>query len=1413
MQFALIGSGQQLVACAELLRTRGHRIRGVISDCPQVSAWAQDKGVARITPQDDQVSWLKREPYDYLLSIVNHAITPAEVLATAGRGAINYHDSPLPEYAGFNATSWAIIDGKQSHAVTFHEMTAAVDGGRIFVQKPFEIVEDDTAFTLGAKCTEMGVSAFSALLDQLEHGALDGRAQGPNQSFHFRSDRPDIGALDFALPVQALHAFVRGLNFGPEDSWMCKPKLALPSGFVALTESRIDTSRDGAPGTILEIGYRSLDIAAHGGVLCLSELSTLEGEPLTAEQLRSQFGVREGLVLPSLDEPTRAALRDFDGPVTKNERFWVKRLSSLHAPSLAGLSVHADETRPLVLKRPLPSELAEVDATQRQSALVSAFAAYLTRVGDGGTFDLALHKALPEALRPLYANTTPLHVDVDPQAPFAALREHVRLELEAQSARRTYARDAVLRYGVLRTKKPGVLPIGVRFDGALALAEGTHLTLVVSDRGSDYALVHDEAALSPAAAQAMAERIDVLLKAALFDERSPVAILPLLPQAERALLLNTWQDTARPYASDKCVHELFEQQVERTPDATAIVFRDRQLTYRELNQRANVVAQTLRALGVGPDTLVGICVERSLEMMVSLLGIQKAGGAYVPLDPAYPRERLAIMLEDSKAKVLITQRKLSHKLPSHESQTVWVDELAFEGAESLPNPASGVEPQHLAYVIFTSGSTGRPKGVMVEHRNVSNFFTGMDETIGGQKPGVWLAVTSISFDISVLELFYTLTRGFEVVIQEESDRASLSADRGQATVQASSTPMGFGLFYFAADSGSAGKGNAYRLLIEGAKFADEHDFAAVWTPERHFHAFGGLYPNPSVTTAALATITKKVHLRAGSVVLPLHHPLRVAEDWAVIDHLSGGRIGLSFASGWHANDFTFFPENYERRREVMLEHIATVEKLWRGEKIAVKNGAGQMIEVQALPRPLQAKPPFWIASAGSVDTFKVAGRLGANVLTNMLGQDLNDLKTKFAAYREARRAHGHEGDGIVSVMLHTFVCDDTEKARELARKPFCDYLASSFDLVKVAPWMFPAFRQPSRSAAQDPSFNPADFTDEDMAALLEHAFDRYFDTAGLFGTPERALGIIEQLKSIGATEVACLIDFGVAPDQVLESLTHLDRLRQLSNPAESAVLELDTGAEQYSIAQQLRRRAVTHFQCTPSMARMLMTDSEAVSGLGQLQKMMLGGEALPTDLVEQLAPAVGGDIVNMYGPTETTIWSTTSYVSKKGEPITIGKPIANTTIRILDTNRQLVPVGAPGELCIGGAGVVRGYLDRPDLTAERFVEDPCASGQRIYRTGDLARYRADGCIEFLGRLDHQVKVNGYRIELGEIETVLSRHPAVRQSVVVARSDEGPAQLVGYVVAVGGESEQRQGARHAVAEPLGRDLQARRERAA
>jgi natural product biosynthesis luciferase-like monooxygenase protein len=926
---------------------------------------------------------------------------------------------------------------------------------------------------------------------------------------------------------------------------------------------------------------------------------------------------------------------------------------------------------------------------------------------------------------------------------------------------------------------------GVWADRDVQFHEQTNFPLALfayGERGLLLKLSFDSARLAPATVDRWLGQLETILAALPGHAERPVGDLPVLAPAEERQLVQTWNATARPFA-DACIHELIEQQAARTPQATALAFRDRSITYDELNRRANRVARQLQAHGAAPDRMVGNFVDRSIEMVIGLLGILKSGAAYVPLDPAYPAERLAWMLEDSQAPVVLTQADLAASLPPTPAAIVTIDESPLANAgDFAENPASGAGPANLAYVIFTSGSSGRPKGVMLEHRHVANFFAGMDDALGFTTAGVWLAVTSISFDISVLELFWTLARGFKVVIQEELEKAAMSAPR--PADGASARRMDFSLFYFSADAGEAGS-NRYRLLLEGAKYADAHGFSAVWTPERHFHPFGGLYPNPSVTSAAIAAITSRVSIRAGSVVLPLHDPIRVAEEWAVVDNISGGRVGLSFASGWHVNDFALKPENYADRKALMMSGIDTVRRLWRGDAVPARNGNGETIEVRIFPAPVQREPPLWLTSAGNVDSFKMAGTLGANLLTNLLGQKLEDVALKIAAYREARRLAGHPGDGIVSLMLHTFVGSDLDEVRATVRQPFIDYLRTSTELVKQARWEFPAFATPGKRSGP---IDNSDLSRDEVDAMLDHAFERYFQTSGLFGTPEVCEQMVERLKSAGVDEIACLVDFGVASDQVLSHLEHLNEVRVRCNaPARAS----QGDGEDYSIAAQIVRHQVTHLQCTPSLLRTVLLDSAGAGALKQIDVLMLGGEPLPAALAAEVAPAIRGRLLNMYGPTETTVWSATATIAGADDPVTIGRPIANTQIYLVDRRMRLVPMGAAGELLIGGASVARGYLERPDLTREKFVEDPFTrasgsgganGGGRLYRTGDLARYRHDGRIEFLGRIDHQVKVRGHRIELGEIEAALGRHADVRQAVVMARGGaDGQPRLVAYVV--------------------------------
>jgi acyl carrier protein len=437
----------------------------------------------------------------------------------------------------------------------------------------------------------------------------------------------------------------------------------------------------------------------------------------------------------------------------------------------------------------------------------------------------------------------------------------------------------------------------------------------------------------------------------------------------------------------------------------------------------------------------------------------------------------------------------------------------------------------------------------------------------------------------------------------------------------------------------------------------------------------------------------------------------------------------------------------------------------------------------------------WITAAGNPKTFEQAGTLGCRLLTHLLGQKVEDVAEKLRIYRAAWHKAGHPGDGHVTLMLHTFVGADEEATRETARGPMKKYLRSSVDLIKAAAWSFPTFVERAAAGGKSPVeiMESAPLSEAEMDALLDHAFQRYYGTSALIGTPGRCLELIDKVQAAGVDEIACLIDFGIAPDTVLE------HLRDLKGLMEAAKAPRQT-SRRVSVADNVLQHGVTHLQCTPSMAAMLLADAPGRTALSTLQAMMVGGEALPLEMATQLRALVPGQLLNMYGPTETTVWSTTANLAQVGEQVLLGEPIANTQLSIRTPWGAECPALVPGELWIGGDGVTDGYLHRPELNAERFVAD--AAGRRWYRTGDLVRRRPDGGLEFLGRIDHQVKLRGHRIELGEIESVLLRQDGVKQAVVVAREDgAGQKFLAGYVTAKPGAQLQPAQLRDAVAQAL------------
>ena len=503
-------------------------------------------------------------------------------------------------------------------------------------------------------------------------------------------------------------------------------------------------------------------------------------------------------------------------------------------------------------------------------------------------------------------------------------------------------------------------------------------------------------------AHRLARHLETLLRSAAREPSLRISELALMSEAESHQILEEWNDTRTGYAGDATLDRLFEERAREAPGAVSVRFEEESWTYAELDARAIRLARLLRGLGCGPETRVAVILERSPEMVLALLGVLKAGAAYLPIDPEYPADRIAFMLGDSGAPVLLTQSRLTGALPAHGATVLCLDEAEAELSAHTAGPLAGeTDLRHPAYVIYTSGSTGRPKGVVVPHGGIRNRLLWMQERYRLTPADRVLQKTPFSFDVSVWEFFWPL--------------------------------------------------------------------------------------------------------------------------------LAGARIVLA-------------------------------------------------------------------------------------------------------------RPGGHR-DG-----------------------PY----------------------------------------------------------------------LVETIAREGVT--------------------------------------------------------VLHF--VPSMLQAFL-EQPGLDACSSLRLVMCSGEALPAELAERFHQRLGAELHNLYGPTEASV-DVTSWACEPGprRTVPIGRPIANTRIHLLDRELRPVPIGVPGELHIGGGGLARGYLERADLTAERFVPDPLASepGDRLYRTGDLARHGRDGAVEFLGRLDHQVKLRGFRIELAEIESVLAQHPAVRETVVLV--DDGAAgqkRLVAYVVASPGEA--------------------------
>ncbi|RKI67440.1 amino acid adenylation domain-containing protein, partial [Corallococcus sp. AB049A] len=919
---------------------------------------------------------------------------------------------------------------------------------------------------------------------------------------------------------------------------------------------------------------------------------------------------------------------------------------------------------------------------------VAHSAAFRTRFSEGLTFRELLAQVRGEVA----------DAQTRPDVPFEYLVEALIPGHDIGRGRMT---DSVFVYHTGASSSETLELIGLR--GSLVEVPGTpvqwgstlsELTLVLFEHPTRIhgALEYAKDLFDAATTARLVEHFQVLLAAALANPDLPVAHLPLTTDDER----RAWP-TPRATPGLVAVPTLLAERRARQGGDTALSQGDTHWTWSELGARADALAARLTALGVKAGTPVAVCLRTSPEKLAALWAVLSAGGACVTLGPSDLGHLPVYAPEGSPVPVLVTTRGLVASVRVDAARVVYVEDLQ---ASSAAPAASNVEPHALAWLL--PAGRGQPAWAL-GHRELAEFFSGLDTRLSPPDGGAWLSASEPSSDRPELEALWALTRGLRVVFPPERITAGLVNLHGGGP---RAKAMDVSLIYFANDEDTL-QGPKYELLLEGARFADANGFSAVWTPERHFHSFGGLYPQPAVVAAGIATVTKHLRLRSGSVVLPLHDPLLIAEQWSVVDNLSQGRVGLSVATGWHTQDFTFAPGNYEKRRDILLEKLSTLRALWRGERFKRPAGAGSTAEVGLRPKPVQKELPVWLTATGNPETFRMAGELGAGVLTGLLSHSLEELKQKVALYREAWRRNGHPGRGHITCMLHTYLGDDEQEVLRTVRQPLLGYFRSSVDI--------------STSLLQAQGITDVQkLSPDDINAVLERTFENHAKNTGLLGTVDSALKRLRDVRAADVDEVAALIDFGLDTPVVLEGLRRLAVVRERMDAEaaarqEQVLVEAEAGVE--GLLELARQSGAVLLHTSARLARSLSELPGARESLSRVGALVLEGASV--ELGAALHRAAGVEV-----------WLSGDAQEGALLPRTLAERIpGNLQAWVLDAAGQPVPAGVVGELALAGAGLPTALWRASDEEHRRLVPHPRESAARLYRTGRHVRLRADGRVD------------------------------------------------------------------------------------
>lgn len=766
----ILGEEGTLAArCGEALREAGHEILLVVTPTAEIRAWADGNGVAVIAPDDRLTETLAALSFDYLFSIANWRMLEPAVLAMPRRLAINYHDSLLPAYAGGNAPAWAIVNGETEHGITWHAMAEAVDAGDILVQRRFALAPDETTATLNARCYEAAVAGFRDLIEQLEASTLVAVPQDvAKASYYARYRKPQGGGvLDWTRTAVELERLVRACDTGGRRNPFALTKVMAGKGVWAVRAAEaqdLPVSTDpttAIPGTVTSIAAGMVEVATGRGVLRLTRTEALDGsaEPLTEAVRKHGGGV--GKLLPGLDPASRDALDAFLVRHGRHEVDWAQRLAGFVAldliPPPRGETAD-DAKRFRSMSVPVPTGFGD--------RAMAALGLYLARLAGQDSVDLLAEPVGAEAVPvSLLVRQLPVHFIVPASASVTTALDALSAELAETRRRGGFLRDLLWRYPDLlgRDARMPTSPFWLAAGEILPQAN----TIVCGVTPNAIRFEIDTWRFDASAAEGLVRRFEGFLKALAASPDAPVSSICLLPADERAAVLESWNATACANDRDRPLVRRFESVAARLAGADALIDAEGTLSYGALDGWAGRIAAELLQSKVAPGDRVAILLDRGFALPTALIAAHKAGAAYVPLDPGHPDDRLAEVLRDSGATVLISAGTQLGRAKRLAAGIAVIDADGFRtgGApQPVGIPLTSDDP---AYVLYTSGSTGKPKGVVISHGNLTNYIDWAAREYPAAPGDVFPLFTSIAFDLTVTSIFVPLTTGGAVRVYPE----------------------------------------------------------------------------------------------------------------------------------------------------------------------------------------------------------------------------------------------------------------------------------------------------------------------------------------------------------------------------------------------------------------------------------------------------------------------------------------------------------------------------------------------------------------------------------------------------------------------------------------------------------------------